>query len=62
MVKSQYNMSFSSGGLFFNESLKVAEVYLEKKDWKIVRDTVLKNNILQARTESSLARLSLFGG
>ena len=56
MTKSLYNMSFSSGGLFFNESLGIAEIYLENKDWKLVRDKVLKNNILQARTKSSLER------
>jgi hypothetical protein len=58
MAKSEYNMSFSSGGLCFNESLRVAEVYLEKKDWNLVRDIVLKRNILQARTESSLKRIT----
>ena len=58
MVKSGYNMSFTSGGLFFNESLKVAEVFLEKKDWKTVRDAVLENNIIQTRTESSLKRIT----
>ena len=58
MVKPGYNMSFTSGGLFFNESLKVAEVFLEKKDWKKVRDTVLENNIIQTRTESSLKRVA----
>ena len=56
MAKSGYNMSFSSGGLFFNESLRIAEIYLENKDWKLVRDNVLNNNILQASTESSLKR------
>ncbi len=56
MAKSGYNMSFSSGGLFFSESMRIAEIYLENKDWKLVRDNVLNNNILQARTESSLKR------
>jgi len=58
MPKSGYNMSFSSGGLFLNESLRIAEIYLENKDWKLVRDNVLNNNILQARTESSLKRIT----
>ena len=58
MAKSGYNMSFSSGGLFFNESIRTAEIYLENKDWKLVRDNVLNNNILQARTESSLKRIT----
>ena len=58
MAKSGYNMSFSSGGLFFNESIRTAEIYLENKDGKLVRDNVLNNNILQARTESSLKRIT----
>jgi hypothetical protein len=58
MVKPGYNMSFTSGGLFFNESLRVAEVFLEKKDWKMVRDTVLENNIIQTRTEKSLKTIT----
>lgn len=58
MAKSGYNMSFSSGGLFFNESIRTAEIYLENKDWKLVRDNVPNNNILQARTESSLKRIT----
>ena len=58
MVKPGYNMSFTSGGLFFDESLRVAEVFLEKKDWKKVRDAVLENNIIQTRTESSLKRIT----
>lgn len=53
-------MSFTSGGLLFNESLRVAEIYLEKKDWNLVRDKVLKNNILQARTESSLKKITRY--
>jgi hypothetical protein len=58
MAKSGYNMSFSLGGLFFIESLRVAEIYMEKKDWNLARDKVLTNNILQARTKSSLKRVT----
>ena len=58
MVKPGYNMSFTSGGLFFNESLKVAEVFQRNNDWKIVRDTVLENNIIQTRTEKSLKTIT----
>jgi hypothetical protein len=60
MAKPRYNMSFTSGGLLFNESLRVSEIYLEKKDWNLVRDKVLKNNILQARTESSLKKITRY--
>jgi len=58
MVKPGYNMSFTSGGLFFNESLKVTEVFQRNNDWKIVRDTVLEYNIIQTRTEKSLKTIT----
>ena len=51
-------MSFTSGGLFFNESLKVTEVFQRNNDWKIVRDTVLEYNIIQTRTEKSLKTIT----
>ncbi len=51
-----YVMSFTSGGLFFNESLQVAEVYDDIQDWETVKKKVLEENILQARTESSSKR------
>jgi hypothetical protein len=49
-------MSFSTGGLFYNESLKTLEVYEVKKDWSVVREKVLADNLLQSRTQSSTAR------
>jgi hypothetical protein len=54
--QSPYKMSFTTGGLFFNESLQVAEVYDQVGDWQKTRDRVLSENILQTRTESSAKR------
>ena len=51
-----YVMSFTSGGLFFNESLQVAEVYDDIQDWETVKKKVLAENILQTRTENSSRR------
>ena len=56
MTSSKYNMSFSTGGLFCNESLSVAAIYSETNSWQKTRDAVLTNNILQARTASSAER------
>ncbi|MDA3971817.1 MAG: DUF1819 family protein [Desulfobulbaceae bacterium] len=56
MTDSKYKMSFTSGGLFFNESLQVAELFNEIGDWQKTRDHVLLDNFLQARTESSAKR------
>jgi len=49
-------MSFTTGGLFFNESLQVAELFNETGNWQKTRDQVLSKNLLQTRTESSAKR------
>jgi hypothetical protein len=49
-------MSFSTGGLFYNESLKTLGVYEVEKDWSLTREKVLAKNLLQSRTQSSTAR------
>ncbi|OGR05230.1 MAG: hypothetical protein A2511_09945 [Deltaproteobacteria bacterium RIFOXYD12_FULL_50_9] len=49
-------MSFSTGGLFFNESLRVLDCYLIERDWARVRELILSENLLQSRTQSSAAR------
>jgi hypothetical protein len=51
-------MSFTTGTLFRNESLKLITLYLELGDWKAVGIEVCENNTLQARTISSLKRVS----
>ena len=49
-------MSFTSGGLFFNESLQIVELNNEVNDWHKTREQVLSKNLLQARTISSAKR------
>lgn len=49
-------MSFTTGGLFFRESVSIASLYLEIGDWSEVIDRVIADNLLQARTHSSLTR------
>lgn len=56
MVPEKYQMSFTTGGLFYNESLQVNEIYKKTGDWIKTRNLVLSENILQARTESSAKR------
>lgn len=58
MSDVRYSMSFTTGGLFRNESLKLIALYLDLGDWNAVRDNVSANNILQARTLNSLRRIS----
>lgn len=54
--KETYKMSFTTGGLFYNESLLVAELYGQTRDWQKTREQVLAQNLLQTRTESSAKR------
>ncbi len=58
MNTEKYSMSFSTGGLFHQESVNLAGLYLEKGDWKKVRDEVIAKNLLQARTAASSKRRS----
>ena len=58
MKSEKYIMSFTTGGLFHQESVKVAELYLNDGDWKEVRETIMKDNLLQVRTLSSSKRVS----
>ncbi|CCK81025.1 DUF1819 family protein [Desulfobacula toluolica] len=53
----KYRMSFTVGGLFYQESVSAAELYLKIKDWAKVREKILKTNLFQARTSNSLERI-----
>lgn len=50
-------MSFTTGGLFIRESVRLAQLYLERGDWSATRDHVIGKNVLQARTLTSLKRV-----
>lgn len=53
MTDKKYNMSFTSGGLFYNESLIALEVYQQDQDWAKARERLLAENLFQARTQKS---------
>lgn len=53
---NKYKMSFTTGGLFYNESLLIAETQKNVGDWQKTRDKVLADNLLQTRTISSAMR------
>jgi hypothetical protein len=57
MKTQRYCMSFTTGGLFLHESVKLAELFLELATWPAVRLQVLAANLLQARTQSSAKRV-----
>lgn len=56
--KDRYRMSFTTGGLFFQDSLRLAEAHRTLADWDRTWAHALDNNLLQARTRSTLRRTS----
>ena len=50
-------MSFTAGSLFHRESVSLAKLYLDCRDWNVVRDVVIADNLLQARTLNTLKRV-----
>jgi hypothetical protein len=57
MNTAKYRMSFTTGGLFHRESVKLAMLYDVLKDWDTVRNKALSDNLLQARTQESSKRI-----
>lgn len=57
MNEDRYSMSFTVGGLFRHESVKLAILYMKYSNWKAVRNDVICNNILDARTQGTLKRI-----
>jgi hypothetical protein len=53
-----YNTSFVAGSLFIRESLAIAKLYFEILDWDKVRQSAINDNTIQARTTSSLVRIT----
>ncbi|WP_440714150.1 DUF1819 family protein [Gordonia sp. FQ] len=54
----RYALSFTSGGLLTREGEVVAATYLDSPDWATARARVVDDNLLQARTASSLIRVA----
>jgi hypothetical protein len=50
-------MSFTTGTLFHQESVKSLSFSWDTQDWKSVREIVLSENLLQARTLNTLKRV-----
>lgn len=58
MKKERLSMSFTTGSLFHKESITLATLYLPLGNWKAVREKVIAENLLQARTMNTLKRVS----
>jgi hypothetical protein len=55
---NKYKTSFTTGGLYFQEGIKIADLYLKCRDWSDVSEISKKENILQAHTGKSGIRTS----
>ena len=53
---SRYLLSFTSGALLSREAAVLAPIYVEVRDWRMVRDQAVEENLLQARTHSTGVR------
>ncbi len=56
MPLEKYLMSFTTGGLFYTESLLLLDLYSHLKNWNEVYQHALDTNILQTRTISTAKR------
>lgn len=50
-------MSFTTGGLLHRESLVLAAMYLDAGDWAHVRAQAIEQNVIQAKTLTTLKRV-----
>lgn len=53
MVSSSYKLSFTTGGLFLAESVRVVDEYVRLCDWGETIKLARRQNLLQTRTASS---------
>lgn len=54
---TKYKMSFTVGGLFYQEAVIAAGLYVKNQDWANVRKEILNSNLFQARTSATLQRV-----
>lgn len=57
MIDHDITMSFTTGGLFRHESVKLASLFIELSDWETVRRKALADNLLQTRSISTSKRI-----
>lgn len=57
MKTDPYKLSFTGAALSLSGSITIAEVYLQLRDWEAVKEKIKRENLLQARTQSSIQRV-----
>lgn len=58
MSSTRYKLSFTTGGLFIQESTNLVELFLAYKDWLCVEEEVKSKNLLQVKTASASKRVA----
>lgn len=58
MTATKYSMSFTTGALFYHESVRIIELFSSLKQWEKVREAVIADNAIQARTTNTLKRVT----
>ena len=59
MPPAKYNMSFTACPLLWQDSVKIASLFLEMGDWNLVKTFSQQHNVLQARMASALDRIKI---
>ena len=55
--RKKYNLGFTSAAFLFRDSILLSQLFLKERDWKVVREKVLKDNLLQIRTIAAQKRI-----
>jgi len=56
MNPTPYKLSFIGVSIAVKESVRIAEIYLDLQHWEATEEKVKSENLIQARTQSSLQR------
>ncbi len=57
MSPVKYNLGFTGGAFLYRDSVLLAKLYLETRDWNEVKRKVLADNLLQIRTLNAQKRI-----
>lgn len=52
-----YTFGITAAALLYRDSVLLAQLYLEHRDWSVVKNAVFKDNLLQIRTLSAQKRI-----
>ncbi len=58
LTANKYRLSFTTGGLFWSESIDLIDRYLQEGDWDLLRTAVVSEDALRVRTRAASMRIS----